>query len=85
MSPTDPLVQAIVAGVLEGILAVKPAERLPRLMDVDAAARYLSRSPNAVRKLIDAGKLPSVRIDRKVCLDVRDLDRVIEEAKNISL
>ena len=34
----------------------------PRLMDLEAAAAYLSMSPSFVRWLIDCGKLPLVSI-----------------------
>lgn len=55
----------------------------PRLLTIEAAATYLSRTPPAVRHLIAAGKLPQVRIDNRIFLDVRDLDRVIEDSKRV--
>lgn len=61
---------------------MRSPERQTRLMDVEGAAIYLGRTEKAIRKLIDAGKLPVVRIDSRVCLDIRDLDRIIEEAKD---
>jgi hypothetical protein len=85
MSATDPLVEAIVAGVAARITAIRSPERMPRLMDIDAAARYLSRTPKAVRGLISKGALPTVRLDDRVMLDVHDLDRVIEQAKHTAL
>jgi len=67
-------------------LAAAVAERLvgrpqPRLLTVDGAADYLSRSPASVRKLIHSGTLPTVRMDARTFLDIRDLDKVIESSK----
>ena len=53
----------------------------PRLMSVEHAAVYLGRTKEAVQHMIAAGKLPAVRADRRVFLDVRDLDRWIDECK----
>jgi len=49
-----------------------------RLYSVDDAAIYLGRTPWAVRELIYRGALPSIRADRRVQVDVRDLDAFIE-------
>ncbi len=66
---------------LEGRLnAARPAQT-SRLLTLEGAATYLSRTVPAVRHLIAQGKLPTVRIDGRICLDVRDLDRAIEDAK----
>ena len=53
----------------------------PRLLTVKAAAEYLSRSSHSVRHLIAAGKLPVVKLDQRIFLDVKDLDLVIEDCK----
>lgn len=52
-----------------------------RLLTIDEAAGYLGRTSCAVREMIWAGKLPSVKIDRRVFLDLNDLDRLIERNK----
>ena len=52
-----------------------------RLLSVPEAAEYLGRTPWAVRGLIDNGKLPVVRLDRRVQIDRLDLDRLIERCK----
>ena len=52
-----------------------------RLLSVEQAAAYLGRTKEAVKHLIAAGKLPIVKTDRRVFLDVRDLDAWIEGAK----
>ena len=60
----------------EGTAAVKP-----RLLTVEQAATYLGRTLEAVQHLIAAAKVRVVRTDRRVFLDVRDLERWIEENK----
>jgi excisionase family DNA binding protein len=53
----------------------------PRLLDVEAAAEYLGRTKQALLHLIAADALPTVRTDRRVMLDKRDLDKWIEAHK----
>jgi len=53
----------------------------PRLLTVEEAGRYLGRSRESVQHLIAEGKLPTVRADRRVFLDIRDLDAWIETNK----
>ena len=52
-----------------------------RLLDIEAAAVYLGRTSRAVRDLVRTGKIPSVRCDRRVFLDLRDLDAWIDSNK----
>ena len=53
-----------------------------RLMSVSQAAKYLDRTPYAIRHLISKGELPKVqRGDNRVFLDRQDLDRWIEMGK----
>ncbi|MEK6545760.1 MAG: helix-turn-helix domain-containing protein [Nitrospinota bacterium] len=52
-----------------------------RLLSVSEASTYLGRSIPALRELIWAGKLPIVRSDRRIFLDVQDLDRWIDSHK----
>ena len=53
----------------------------PRLLTVRQAAKYLGCSEASIYHQIKAGKLVVVRRDRRVFLDVRDLDRMIEACK----
>ena len=53
----------------------------PRLLDVNQAAQYLNRSPHSVRHLIAAGKIPAVKLDQRVYVDIQDLNRAIENTK----
>ncbi len=52
-----------------------------RLMDVKAAADYLSISRAKLYQWIDSGKIKSVRIDSKRLFDVQDLDDFVEQLK----
>ena len=69
----------------EQTTAGETAHIKPRLLNVDQAAAYLSRTPQAVRHLVATAKLPSVRFDGRVYLDVKDLDAAIENAKENAL
>ena len=53
----------------------------PRLLTVEQAATYLGRSKASVQHLISDGAIPVVRHNRRVFLDVRDLDVWIDSAK----
>jgi excisionase family DNA binding protein len=53
----------------------------PRLLTPEQAGAYLGRTKEGVEHMVAAGKLPVVRADRRVFLDVRDLDRWIERNK----
>lgn len=68
-----------VAGKLRG--QTDTTKIKPRLFSVPQAALYLNRSENSVRHLISTGVLSEVRLDGRVFLDVHDLDRAIERAK----
>ena len=65
-------------------LAVKVAGSQPfarRLVDVRGAAEYLGCSPAAIRQKVARRELPTVRIDGKNRFDLRDLDALIQQAK----
>jgi excisionase family DNA binding protein len=57
----------------------KPIE--PRLLTVAETATYLGRSVPSIRELIWAGSLPYVKVDRRVHLDIHDLEKWIEQHK----
>ena len=52
-----------------------------RLLSLNEAATVLGLSKVSIRRLIWSGKLPSVRILRRIQIDIRDLDRFIERSK----
>jgi excisionase family DNA binding protein len=58
--------------------AVGPNRRLITLAE---AAELLGMSTVSVRRLIWAGKLPVVRLTRRVQIDVRDLEHLIAQSK----
>jgi excisionase family DNA binding protein len=60
------------------------AARSPRLLTFEQAVAYLGRTNDAVQHMVSANKIPVVRADRRVLLDVRDLDHWIEDNKNAS-
>jgi len=49
---------------------------------VGKAATILGLSVASVRRLIWTGKLPVLRLTRRLQVDVRDLERLIEQAKD---
>ncbi len=54
---------------------------MQRLLTIEEAAEYLGRTVWGVREMIYSGKLPAVKIDRRVQLDIRDLERLIDQNK----
>jgi excisionase family DNA binding protein len=52
-----------------------------RLFNISEASVYLGRSIPAIRELIWKGHLPIVKLDRRIHLDLFDLDRFIEQHK----
>ena len=52
-----------------------------RLIGLNEAAQMLGLSVVSIRRLVAAGKLPVVRLTRRLQVDVRDLDRLIEQWK----
>lgn len=63
--------------------AEKTQYRRKRLFSIAEAGVYLGRTPWAIRHLVWNGILPSVRIGRRVQVDIDDLDRLIERNKSI--
>lgn len=59
----------------------RPTATQPRLLSLRDAAAALSLSHWTVRELIWRGDLPSVRVGRRILVDVRDLDAFIERNK----
>jgi excisionase family DNA binding protein len=57
----------------------------PRLLTVDQAAVYIGRSKEAVQHIVSSGKVPTVRSDRRVFIDVEDLNDWIREHKQSGL
>jgi excisionase family DNA binding protein len=62
---------------------MKSTQTVKRLYTLDEAATYLGRSTWSVRHLIWKGLLPQVRPDKRVQIDVRDMDEFIEKYKDV--
>ena len=52
-----------------------------RLLDVKTAAEYLSISRAKLYQWVDAGKIPSVRIDSRRLFDILELNEFVERLK----
>jgi excisionase family DNA binding protein len=53
-----------------------------RLLKMEQACEYLGASEDTIQRLVAAKKLRPVRVDRHVRFDIRELDKLIEEAKS---
>jgi len=76
----DALADAIAERLFEKLKTAMARDK-GRLLDVPAAAEYISRTPSALRHLIAKGKIPCVRRDGRVQLDREDLDNWLELGK----
>ena len=52
-----------------------------QLLSVFDAARQLALSHWSIRKLIREGRLPSVRLNRKVLIEAPELQKLIEQSR----
>jgi len=59
----------------------RPVRATHRLLTLPEAAKYLGLSTWTVRELTGKGRLPVVRITRKLLFDLRDLDALIDQEK----
>lgn len=76
-------IDAVAAAVVEKLRAIeeKPAKRL---LTVDDAATYLGRTAHSIRHMVKQGRLPTVPLDNRIFLDIRDLDSLIESKKAVA-
>jgi excisionase family DNA binding protein len=79
MSAGDVMIEAIADAVAERL--EKMNCRRKRLVDLEEAAEYLGLSTDALRSLIEMGRLHPVRPTRKIQFDLKDLDQFIDELK----
>ena len=63
---------------------VSPDGPARRLVSLQQAAGVLGVSVASARRLVWAGKLPAVRLTRRLQVDLRDLDRLIEQSKKLN-
>lgn len=76
----DALADAIAERVYQKLAAAQERDK-SRVLDVPAAAKYIGRTPSAVRHLITKGVIPCIRRDGRVQLDRKDLDNWLELGK----
>jgi hypothetical protein len=60
---------------------VNQGEVQKRLYSIEEAAVYLGRTVYAVREIYYSGKLPVVKIDGRIYIDIQDMDTLIEQSK----
>jgi len=60
---------------------LKKEKPIKRLYNIQEASIYLGRTVCATREMIWAGKMPIVRFDRRIYIDINDLDSLIEKSK----
>jgi len=54
-----------------------------RIYNIEEAAEYMGRSVSAIREMIYAGKIPVIKDGRRTQLDIRDIDKWIEQHRII--
>ncbi len=58
-----------------------PGVQPRRLLTIKETAALLNTSTGTIRRLVSAGKVPVVRLSRRVLLDTGDLDILISASK----
>jgi excisionase family DNA binding protein len=53
-----------------------------RLLDIKAAAEYLSISRSLLYQWIDKGRISALKINTRTLIDVYDLDKLIDNLKS---
>jgi excisionase family DNA binding protein len=66
------------------LAATRPRPGIRRLLSLTEAAELLGLSVASTRRLVGSGKLPAVRITRRIQVDIRDLDQLIGQSKDRS-
>lgn len=80
MSAGDAMIDAIAEAVAERLEKMSITRQ--RLLPLDRAAEYLGMSENQVLNLISEGRLKPSKVDRRIRIDVRELDRLVEDTKS---
>jgi excisionase family DNA binding protein len=75
------MAEKVAARLQKGDQGMAHGDVRPRLLTVEQSAVYIGRTKDAVQHMIASGKLSTVRSDRRVFIDIRDLDAWIEENK----
>jgi excisionase family DNA binding protein len=75
---TDMIAEAVALRLIDCSVIV------PRLFTLDQAARYLGLTKDALKAKVHLGKVPIVELDKKLRFDRLDLDRMIEQSKQVA-
>ena len=81
MTPNEQFIQDVAEAVAQKMAHLVGRKSERRLLDLEGAAEYLSRTIRSIRHLIDKGVIPRVIMDGRVYIDIRDLDRIIDQSK----
>ena len=84
----DTVTTDLIAALAEAVAAKLQPKSPRKLYDLKAASVYLGLPPRSVYKLIRNGKIPRLKLSeeaRRVLIDVADLDRIIDRAKELAL
>jgi excisionase family DNA binding protein len=76
----DALIEALADEVVRRMANIQTQRR--RLLNAEDAAEYLGISEDGLRNIVEDGRLPEVKIDRRKRFDRQDLDKLIETAKH---
>jgi excisionase family DNA binding protein len=82
MSAGDAMIDAIADAVAQRLEKIGGTRQ--RLLTSDAAVAYLGISEDTLQRLVADKRLTPVRVDRRLRFDIRDLDRLIDDAKKAS-
>jgi excisionase family DNA binding protein len=59
----------------------RPDKDCQRLLTIEQAGQYVALGRWRVRSLIYSGQLPYVRLGRRILIDLKDLDALIDSKK----
>ena len=53
-----------------------------RLLDIPKAAAVLGCTPRALRRRVERGHMPAVRVGRRIYIAVEDIRRVVDDGRH---
>ena len=72
-------------GLQGGALVGRTNALPPRLLSYEDASAYISLSYWSVRTLVTTGQVPHIRFGKRTLIDVQDLDKWIEQHKEVGV
>ena len=82
MTPAEAFMEELATRVVDKVeerLRTRPVVQ-PRLLTIHQVAVLLGRTPDAVRKMIERGKLKNASPDGRVQIDTRDIEVLIQSS-----